>query len=262
MIENMFVVIDGIDRDFLGQIKKLDVKAHPRKKGQEEQCTKLANLREIYDELPEQYICIMHGKKLVGFINYFPVRVKFHDDLFYGKRYPGMELPITALHKYKPGYGHYLYIKNLVIHPDYADSKALEYLMDAWEYKLEDMSRYYFIKDIMTISDSLRNEEMFQDLGFTMHHELPDGKRIYHRQLKYLMDKPHKCQQCYYWQGHDKGCCLKECYYLDEQRTTKRPPEKIGNCTKCSYGKDHPCIGFCIEKSQYELKHKGVKLDF
>lgn len=73
---------------------------------------------------------------------------------------------------------------------------------------------------------------------------------------KYAWDKPSDCAYCYFWKANKKCCSQKECYYLipddvpeagTSQATKMSIPEEMGNCKTCAYGRNSPCIGYCIK---------------
>ena len=75
---------------------------------------------------------------------------------------------------------------------------------------------------------------------------------------KYEEDKPKDCRYCGFWAGRARGCERKECWYLIPLPKKEEP--KIGpdglpelNCRTCPYGRDTPCIGYCIAKIQREV---------
>ena len=83
----------------------------------------------------------------------------------------------------------------------------------------------------------------------------------------YEDDKPWDCRYCYYWAGRIRGCQLKNCWYLIH--LPEQPKQEfdengvpILNCKTCAYGKNGPCIGYCIAKIQREIfsKTRGWKL--
>ena len=80
-------------------------------------------------------------------------------------------------------------------------------------------------------------------------------------------DKPWDCRYCYYWAGRIRGCQLKNCWYLIHlPEQPKQEFDENGvpvlNCKTCAYGKNGPCIGYCIAKIQREIfsKTRGWKL--
>ncbi len=90
-----------------------------------------------------------------------------------------------------------------------------------------------------------------------MRKEKPDNR-------KYARDKPSDCAYCYFWSINKKCCGQKECYYLltdtDSEsavpKTEDTMPEEAGNCETCVYGKNSPCIGYCIKKILLEMRQK------
>lgn len=66
--------------------------------------------------------------------------------------------------------------------------------------------------------------------------------------VRYAEDKPKDCKYCYFWGGRKKGCELGEenCYYrLPDEKPTKK---KKSVCDGCPYGRNNPCVGFCMKK--------------
>lgn len=63
--------------------------------------------------------------------------------------------------------------------------------------------------------------------------------------VRYATDKPKECKKCFWWDPMIKGCKLgeKNCYYI---LPDKKPIEKTNPCMGCPYGKNGPCIGFCM----------------
>ncbi len=70
---------------------------------------------------------------------------------------------------------------------------------------------------------------------------------------QYAGDKPKSCDYCYF-QSPVKGTCgLDECFYL----LPEMEPGSVGEgCACCPYGRDRPCIGFCMQKLLTEMKAK------
>ena len=70
---------------------------------------------------------------------------------------------------------------------------------------------------------------------------------------RYAEDKPKDCQYCYWWGGKNRGCTLREenCYYIIPVKTKK----KQSPCEGCPYGKNGPCVGFCMK----EILHSSRK---
>ena len=66
------------------------------------------------------------------------------------------------------------------------------------------------------------------------------------KEVRYAEDKPKSCKYCYFWSGKKKGCELGEekCYYL----LPEEPKKPAGPCDGCPYGRNNPCIGFCMKK--------------
>ena len=77
---------------------------------------------------------------------------------------------------------------------------------------------------------------------------------------RYEEEQPRSCKYCYFWEGKKKGCGLDQCYYvIPEDETEKEKPAMIGNCLRCPYGRDRPCIGYCIAKIQLEVRQAREK---
>lgn len=66
--------------------------------------------------------------------------------------------------------------------------------------------------------------------------------------VRYAEDKPKDCRYCNFWNEKNKECRLgvENCYYLvpDEEMINK----KKSICDGCPYGRNAPCIGFCMKK--------------
>ena len=84
---------------------------------------------------------------------------------------------------------------------------------------------------------------------------------------RYEEDKPRDCRYCYYWAGRIRGCSRKECWYLIP--LPEKPKKEFDangvpvlDCRTCAYGKQGPCIGYCIAKIEREVfsKTRGWKL--
>lgn len=75
---------------------------------------------------------------------------------------------------------------------------------------------------------------------------------------RYAADKPQDCKDCHFWGGRNKGCILKEenCYYLLPEKEVKKSKSP---CEGCAYGRNAPCVGFCMRKILAESKKKGGK---
>lgn len=82
---------------------------------------------------------------------------------------------------------------------------------------------------------------------------------------RYAGDKPLDCAYCYFWKSNKKRCGQKECYYLlhnassetaASQNTKETTPQEAGSCKDCVYGRQSPCIGYCIKKILREMKEK------
>ena len=80
---------------------------------------------------------------------------------------------------------------------------------------------------------------------------------------RYEEDKPRDCRYCYYWSGRSR----KECWYLlPLPEIPKKEFDENGvpvlDCRTCAYGKQGPCIGYCIAKIEREVfsNTRGWKL--
>ena len=66
------------------------------------------------------------------------------------------------------------------------------------------------------------------------------------KKVRYAEEKPKSCEKCYWWDSKEKNCVLGEekCYYIlpDKPMVPKSP------CYGCPYGRNNPCVGFCMKK--------------
>lgn len=70
---------------------------------------------------------------------------------------------------------------------------------------------------------------------------------------RYAEDKPKSCDYCYFKSPASGACELDACFYLLAE--TGLEPEKDGEgCTGCPYGRNRPCIGFCMQKLLMEMQ--------
>lgn len=65
--------------------------------------------------------------------------------------------------------------------------------------------------------------------------------------IRYAEDKPKSCEYCYWWDPKKKACELgtENCYYLLPE---KKKRKAVSPCEGCPYGRNNPCIGFCMKK--------------
>lgn len=74
--------------------------------------------------------------------------------------------------------------------------------------------------------------------------------------------KPSKCTYCYFWKEKEKSCRRTECYYLlsDEEMGSEEmlrsDSEEVWDCESCPYGRNFPCIGYCLRRILLEMKQK------
>lgn len=73
---------------------------------------------------------------------------------------------------------------------------------------------------------------------------------------RYLDSIPNDCRKCAFWLKATDDCSRYDCYYLIEE-PRELPPEGRGptsDCRFCSYGRDRPCVGYCIDRLYREMK--------
>lgn len=73
-------------------------------------------------------------------------------------------------------------------------------------------------------------------------------------------DRPESCEYCYFWLGKKKGCGRPECFYQlpgDTADDAEAGNLKETSCDGCPYGKNFPCIGYCLEQIIRELRERG-----
>ncbi len=79
---------------------------------------------------------------------------------------------------------------------------------------------------------------------------------------RYADAKPSECIYCYFWKEKRKSCGRSECYYLlsDEEMGSEEvlqpDSEEVWDCESCPYGRNFPCIGYCLRKILLEMKEK------
>lgn len=79
---------------------------------------------------------------------------------------------------------------------------------------------------------------------------------------RYADAKPSECMYCYFWKEKRKSCGRSECYYLlsDEEMGSEEvlqpDSEEVWDCKSCPYGRNFPCIGYCLRKILLEMKEK------
>ena len=66
------------------------------------------------------------------------------------------------------------------------------------------------------------------------------------KNVRYAEEKPKACEDCYWWDSKLKDCVLGEdnCYYILPEKSKKQ----VSPCKGCPYGRNNPCIGFCMRQ--------------
>ena len=64
--------------------------------------------------------------------------------------------------------------------------------------------------------------------------------------IRYYVDRPKNCKDCFFWKNRKVGCILgeKNCYYLAEVIKSEKEKE----CEGCCYAKGQPCVSACCYK--------------
>lgn len=75
---------------------------------------------------------------------------------------------------------------------------------------------------------------------------------------RYAEDKPVSCDYCYFQIPGKNVCELDECFYLLPEKGTapETGAETVEGCGACPYGRDRPCIGFCMERLLAGMRKK------
>lgn len=75
---------------------------------------------------------------------------------------------------------------------------------------------------------------------------------------RYAEDKPASCDYCYFQIPGKNVCELNECFYLLTESVPENGAGEAGGerCGGCPYGRDRPCIGWCMEKLLVEMRQK------
>ena len=71
---------------------------------------------------------------------------------------------------------------------------------------------------------------------------------------RFAPDKPQDCAFCYFWHSGKKRCTKAACYYLLPD--VEVSGQKEGDCRNCPYGRNTPCIGYCLQKILLELRSR------
>lgn len=79
---------------------------------------------------------------------------------------------------------------------------------------------------------------------------------------RYADVKPSECTYCCFWKEEEKSCGRSECYYLlsdgemGSGEMLRLDSEEVWDCESCPYGRNFPCIGYCLRKILLEMKEK------
>lgn len=70
---------------------------------------------------------------------------------------------------------------------------------------------------------------------------------------KYLDGRPENCRKCRFWVDRFDDCARYDCWYLLPERRQPPGDGSTPDCAGCPYGRDRPCIGYCIAKLWKEV---------
>jgi len=71
---------------------------------------------------------------------------------------------------------------------------------------------------------------------------------------RYREDIPDDCRDCSFWLKGIDSCSRYDCFYLieEEKRMTAEGEKPDPDCRTCPYGRERPCVGYCIKELHRE----------
>jgi hypothetical protein len=71
---------------------------------------------------------------------------------------------------------------------------------------------------------------------------------------RYREDIPDDCRDCSFWLKGIDNCSRYDCFYLieEERQMTAEGDRPDSDCRACPYGRERPCVGYCIKELHRE----------
>lgn len=135
--------------------------------------------KEIFNKNKYSMICIMYDKKLIGYINYFPIVKEIYENIKeFDKTIDNYEInDISKYYKTKPNY---ITINSIVISPKFQNGYAIILINKALKKELKKLNDNGFkIKGITATSISKDGRKYLEELGFTKYKKLNDNNNLY-----------------------------------------------------------------------------------
>ncbi len=176
---NKFEVRYGneIDRSILEQVYALDVMCYEKELQGE-----LENLIKRYECNRDTFICVMDGERLAGYINFFPIGEKLHEDLFDDdhREIRDDDIEPEEMAQYTKDGVNNIFIISVVVHPDYRDGETVKLIGRKFAKFIADkQADGYNIGDITGTAVSGGGRKFLSRMGFEPRRELEEGYVLY-----------------------------------------------------------------------------------
>ncbi len=163
--------------DFLPRIMDLDAQCYA-----DEYVGELAMMEERYLRNPRTFVCVMDGIRLVGYMNFFPVKAALWDEIVEtGKHIRDDDIRGDELADYSTEEPNRLFIISVVISPDYRNDKnAVITLTDGFADYLNRLeAEGYEIDAISATAVSEDGMKFLRMRNFHLYREIEDGNKVY-----------------------------------------------------------------------------------
>ncbi len=125
-------------------------------------------------------VAVADGKKIIGFMNLFPVSDAFYQVIHQGAHHEGY-LDLDDVLRIKDGMqsSYHLFLSCVAVHPDYRKSEAIALILEAYSQKyLDYLDNGYQLKDVVTHNVTEAGVSFSKRLGFEVVGRTPDGTAI------------------------------------------------------------------------------------
>lgn len=125
-------------------------------------------------------VAVADGKKIVGFMNLFPVSDGFYQVIYQGAHHEGY-LDLDDVLRIKDGMqpAYHLFLSCVAVHPEYRKTEAIALILKAYSKKyLDYLDEGYQLKDVVTHNVTEAGVSFSKRLGFEVVGRTPDGTAI------------------------------------------------------------------------------------